>query len=71
MPAERVHFRLIQMQCCGQMLCWVNPRFPNHCPECGKQVFPNVKTWVIGESTSATLRYSEAEISATGGKGKK
>src|SRR5262245_26836305 len=28
-----VHFRLIQMPCCGQMLCWVNPRLPNYCPE--------------------------------------
>jgi hypothetical protein len=31
---ERAHFRLIQMSCCGQLLCWVNPRLPNHCPEC-------------------------------------
>jgi hypothetical protein len=23
-----VKFRLIQMPCCGQMLCWVNPRLP-------------------------------------------
>jgi hypothetical protein len=25
----RAHFRLIQMPCCGQLLCWVNPRLPN------------------------------------------
>jgi hypothetical protein len=24
------HFRLIQMPCCGQLLCWVNPRLPNY-----------------------------------------
>jgi len=24
------HFRLILMPCCGQMLCWVNPRLPNY-----------------------------------------
>jgi len=23
-------FRFIQMPCCGQMLCWVNPRLPNY-----------------------------------------
>jgi hypothetical protein len=28
---ERVIFRLIMTPCCGHMLCWVNPRFP----ECG------------------------------------
>ena len=33
-----VHFRLFQMPCCGQLLCWVNPRLPNHCPECGTHV---------------------------------
>jgi len=31
----RAHFRLIEMPCCAQVLCWVNPRLPNHCPECG------------------------------------
>lgn len=33
---ERVVFRLVQMPCCGQLLCWINPRRPNFCPECGK-----------------------------------
>lgn len=28
----RAHFRLIEMPCCAQVLCWVNPRLPNHCP---------------------------------------
>jgi hypothetical protein len=40
---QRVHFRLIQMPCCGQALCWVNPRLPNYCPECGKFVFADLK----------------------------
>lgn len=35
---ERVHFRLMCMPCCGQMLCWVNPRLPMYCPECGRMV---------------------------------
>lgn len=33
---QRVEFRLVHMPCCGQLLCWVNPRRPNYCPECGK-----------------------------------
>jgi hypothetical protein len=35
---ERVRFTLISMPCCRQQLCWVNPRPPNYCPECGKSV---------------------------------
>lgn len=40
---EQIKFKLIQMPCCGQLLCWVNPRLPNFCPECGKSVFLNLK----------------------------
>lgn len=39
MQTEFVKFQLIQMPCCGQLLCWVNPRLPNFCPECGKGPF--------------------------------
>ena len=38
MSKERIKFRLFQMPCCGQLLCWVNSRRPNYCPECGKCV---------------------------------
>jgi DNA-directed RNA polymerase subunit RPC12/RpoP len=38
-----VKFRLIQMPCCGQMLCWVNPRLPNYCPECGERVLMKLR----------------------------
>lgn len=34
-----VQFRLIHMPCCHILLCWVNPRRPVYCPECGTQVF--------------------------------
>lgn len=34
---EKVPFRLFQMPCCGMLLCWVNPRLPTYCPECGKR----------------------------------
>jgi hypothetical protein len=37
--AEVVHFRLFQMPCCGHQLCWVNPRLPNYCPECGASCY--------------------------------
>lgn len=40
---ETVHFRLFNMPCCGQLLCWVNPRLPNHCPECGKKVLVQLR----------------------------
>jgi hypothetical protein len=40
---ELVPFRLIQTPCCGTMLCWVNPRLPNYCPECGKHIFRDLK----------------------------
>jgi hypothetical protein len=36
---EYVQFRLIQMPCCNILICWVNPRRPNYCPECGKFIF--------------------------------
>jgi hypothetical protein len=41
---ERVHFRLIQTPCCGQLLCWVNPRLPNYCPECAKPILMKLRT---------------------------
>jgi hypothetical protein len=26
------------MPCCGHNVCWVNPRLPSFCPDCGKNV---------------------------------
>lgn len=52
---ERVHFRMIQMPCCGFMACWVNPRWPTYCPECGTQVYPQVKTYAVYEDDDAVL----------------
>jgi hypothetical protein len=56
---ERVHFRLIEMPCCGQLLCWVNPRFPSYCPECGKFVYLNIKGCITFEDNEATLTIKE------------
>lgn len=43
MDHERVKFRLIVTPCCGAQLCWVNPRLPNYCPECGEKIFMRLK----------------------------
>jgi hypothetical protein len=60
MPKEtqRVHFKLTSMGCCGQLLCWVNPRPPNYCPECGKFCYPEVKGWVVNDDSNAMLTYT-------------
>lgn len=44
MSYEVVYFRLFEMPCCGQLICWVNPRMPNYCPECGKFVYSQLKS---------------------------
>lgn len=56
---ERVHFRLIKMPCCNHMLCWVNPRLPNFCPECGKLVIANVSSGVLKSDYDAVLEVHE------------
>lgn len=55
---ERVHFRLLQMPCCNFLACWLNPRLPNYCPECGKRVFPTVRSCVLEDDDKATLKHS-------------
>jgi hypothetical protein len=45
---EKIPFRLFHMPCCNHPLCWVSPRLPNHCPECGAKVLLALKT---GEHT--------------------
>lgn len=59
MTTERVHFRLLRMPCCNFLACWVNPRFPSHCPECGASVFPAVRSCVMISDDTATLKYQE------------
>lgn len=55
---ERIKFRLIHTSCCGALLCWVNPRLPNFCPECGHSIFPQVRADVVFIDDEATLRYT-------------
>jgi len=54
---ERVDFRLLHMECCGHLLCWVNPRLPSFCPTCSKPVYPDVKGWAVVHDNAAHLRY--------------
>jgi len=66
---ERVPFRLIHMPCCGQLVCWINPRIPNYCPECGKSVFARLK-W-NGDLPDATPAWLEMDEIPTMLEGKK
>ena len=54
---ERVHFRVIVMPCCRHILCWVNPRLPTYCPECGVCVITRVQAAVTFRDDEATLHY--------------
>lgn len=55
---ERVRFRYLVCPECQHQMCWVNPRLPNYCPECGKHIQPAIKSSVYHEDAFATLRYS-------------
>lgn len=58
--SERVNFRYIVMPCCNTQLCWVNPRLPSFCPECGNKVYMRLKTdgsHVRIADPNALLRY--------------
>lgn len=39
---EKVRFRLIVTPCCKTQLCYVNPRLPNYCSECGATIYPEL-----------------------------
>jgi hypothetical protein len=69
MPKEmqRVHFRLLNMDCCHVLLCWVNPRLPMYCPECGKFCYPAVKGWITDmNDDNAILTYTIQEPKPVG-----
>lgn len=59
---ERVKFRLIHTPCCGTLLCWVNPRLPTFCPECGeKHLFAQLNrdpSRILLSDESAWLEYN-------------
>lgn len=41
--AEIVHFKMFIMPCCSHNPCWLNPRLPNYCPECGAAVYSKLR----------------------------
>lgn len=57
---ERVNFRLFQMPCCGHHLCWVNPRLPTFCPECGTSVYLKLRdgACTLVNDQEAWLKYA-------------
>lgn len=59
MTTERVHFRLLQTPCCGTLLCWVNPRWPTFCPECGKSILAEIKGHVLLSDDNAMLKVKD------------
>jgi hypothetical protein len=65
MKKERVmgHFRYIQTPCCGQLLCWVNPRLPNYCPECGEHIFAQLK-WggIVAEGKNVWIEMELVDV---------
>lgn len=71
---EKLNFRLFVMPCCSHQLCWVNPRLPTYCPECGKLIYSQLRS---GEHTTinspAWLRVEDGTpkpIEARRGEGK-
>lgn len=61
--SERVPFKLLRTNCCGALLCWINPRFPNFCPECGARCFPQIRECVLMTDNEAMLRCDEEIVS--------
>lgn len=59
---ERVRFALIDTPCCHTLLCYVNPRMPNYCSECGQRIFAlkhNPEAILFRDDT-AELKYTES-----------
>ncbi len=63
---ERIIFRLIHTPCCHTLLCWVNPRLPNVCPECGERIYAKLKTGDhIITSSEGWLRIADYDFKGT------
>jgi hypothetical protein len=58
---ERVRFTLIVTPCCHTMLCYVNPRMPNYCSECGERLFAMKKNpeAILFTDYDAQLKYND------------
>jgi len=52
---ERVVFRLFRFPCCGFLCCWVNPRVPSFCPECGTRAMKHELLAAVQVSDDAAV----------------
>ncbi len=66
MTNEMVHFRLIICPECSHNLCWVNPRLPTFCPECGKLIYAELRLnpdkHVLINDEKAWIKYGETNV---------
>lgn len=64
---EKVHFRLLACPECNHQVCWVNPRLPSYCPDCGKHIYARLRTGVsVLIDCPAWLRYENLQHDARG-----
>ncbi len=59
---ERIHFRIFICPLCSHQFCWVNPRLPSHCPECGGSIIGHLmadKARTVVDDPDARLRYHD------------
>ena len=56
---EHVPFRLIRTPCCSHLFCWVNPRLPSYCPECGRFILSLIRPDVEGSILRSTAGWLE------------
>lgn len=59
MAITMADFRILNMECCQTIQCWVNPRLPIHCSECGKLCYPAVRGWVVNRDERAVIKHKE------------
>lgn len=67
---EICYFRLIMTPCCNHLLCWVNPRLPSFCPECGTKILAKLRTegeWIRVADPKATLKVTGTPQGTLGG----
>lgn len=56
---EHIPFRLIRTPCCHHLLCWINPRLPTYCPECGTFILSQLRPDVEGNILRSTAGWLE------------
>lgn len=57
-----VILRVFSMPCCHHQICWVNPRLPTFCPECGARVFDKVREGILFTDDHAILKCKDLDF---------